>query len=275
MAISYLGIARRTSVTQWDLTQRFPDVPTGPQSTIEVDDLMVIFGNRAGAVTNVTVSGWTPIFGGPIRRVHGSTNRNVGIGLWWKFRTSTDTTVTLPNMDSLSVPGNYTIFVFRGVNKTNPFDVTPDPVAHVISGASVPNPPPMTPVTVGAFVAYWGCNWTASGTRDLLWNAPITGSNFRIESYSNFNNPSLPYRFGFFPNWSSGVVDGTMSSVYGDASIVPALVFRPDGAAPTGGVKVWDGSAWTAKPVKVWDGTAWVTKPVKVWNGTAWVTTPY
>jgi hypothetical protein len=38
-----------------------------------------------------------------------------------------------------------------------------------------------------------------------------------------------------------------------------------------GKVKVWNGSAFIAKPMKVWDGTAWVEKPMKVWNGSAWV----
>lgn len=42
-----------------------------------------------------------------------------------------------------------------------------------------------------------------------------------------------------------------------------------------GNVKVWTGTAFTAKPVKVWTGSAWVVKPVKRWSGTAWVTTTY
>lgn len=52
----------------------------------------------------------------------------------------------------------------------------------------------------------------------------------------------------------------------------------PGAAAPTpaftGGMKVWNGTAWVIKPVKWWNGTAWVTKPLKRWNGTAWVTLP-
>jgi hypothetical protein len=42
------------------------------------------------------------------------------------------------------------------------------------------------------------------------------------------------------------------------------------GTPPTGRMKVWNGSAWTLKPVKVWTGSAWVEKPVKVWDGSAW-----
>lgn len=43
----------------------------------------------------------------------------------------------------------------------------------------------------------------------------------------------------------------------------------------TGKIKVWNGSAWVAKPLKVWNGSAWVTKPVKHWTGSAWVPTSY
>jgi hypothetical protein len=48
----------------------------------------------------------------------------------------------------------------------------------------------------------------------------------------------------------------------------------PSGAAPPstdGYVKVWNGSAWVAKPLKVWNGSSWVQKPVKHWNGSSWV----
>lgn len=45
--------------------------------------------------------------------------------------------------------------------------------------------------------------------------------------------------------------------------------------AATGGVKVWNGTSFVAKPVKVWNGTSWAAKPTKTWNGTSWVKTPY
>lgn len=46
---------------------------------------------------------------------------------------------------------------------------------------------------------------------------------------------------------------------------------------PVGGgqIKVWNGSAWVAKPVKAWNGSTWQVKPVKFWSGSAWVTTGY
>lgn len=46
-------------------------------------------------------------------------------------------------------------------------------------------------------------------------------------------------------------------------------------AATTGQIKVWNGSAWVAKPIKVWDGAAWVAKSMKYYNGSTFVVTNY
>lgn len=44
------------------------------------------------------------------------------------------------------------------------------------------------------------------------------------------------------------------------------------GVAPSGPVKVWDGTQW--RVARQWNGVQWVTGvggTVKQWNGTAWV----
>lgn len=46
-------------------------------------------------------------------------------------------------------------------------------------------------------------------------------------------------------------------------------------ASTTGQAKVYNGSAFVAKPVKAYNGSAFVTKPLKRWNGSAWVATSY
>lgn len=38
----------------------------------------------------------------------------------------------------------------------------------------------------------------------------------------------------------------------------------------TGGIKVWDGSTWTWKPISYWNGSIWVVKPLKYWTGAVW-----
>jgi len=65
--------------------------------------------------------------------------------------------------------------------------------------------------------------------------------------------------------WDDGLVGEILLQDYFDA---------PSGGT-TGQVKIWNGSAFVAKPVKVWNGSAWVIKPLKRWNGSSWVTTNY
>jgi hypothetical protein len=36
-------------------------------------------------------------------------------------------------------------------------------------------------------------------------------------------------------------------------------------------LKVWDGSAWVAKPIKVWDGATWTAKTLKRFVSGTWV----
>lgn len=64
--------------------------------------------------------------------------------------------------------------------------------------------------------------------------------------------------------WDNGLAGIILSADYFQA---------PSGVI--GRIKVWNGSAWVAKPVKVWNGSAWVTKPVKRWNGSIWVAATY
>src|ERR1019366_404715 len=38
----------------------------------------------------------------------------------------------------------------------------------------------------------------------------------------------------------------------------------------TGGLKIWNGSAYAKHPVKTWNGSSWVRNPLKSWDGSAW-----
>ena len=49
------------------------------------------------------------------------------------------------------------------------------------------------------------------------------------------------------------------------------LVFGESTPPPaTGGVKVFNGTAWVAATVKRWDGSAWVATTAKRYDGSAW-----
>lgn len=69
---------------------------------------------------------------------------------------------------------------------------------------------------------------------------------------------------GTGPRADGSMASGPMAS--GPLGFSTRGIFVPS----AGLAKVWDGSAWQARPVKHWTGSAWVQKPAKHWNGAAW-----
>lgn len=102
-----------------------------------------------------------------------------------------------------------------------------------------------------------------------VWEIPLDTTEFTTLVSANYGivvrAPSTAY-----VQWTYHSSDADTESVR------PKLVVDyTAGGGSTGQIKVWNGSAFVAKPVKVYNGSTWVTKPVKYYNGTAWVTTTY
>ena len=110
---------------------------------------------------------------------------------------------------------------------------------------------------------------------------------FRVSFLSNYLSIfSSPDAVTWNLEWSGGAVTANqVTSVvlrvaFDDASTnniykIDRFSYGIQANADTQGIKYWNGTAWTAKPVKYWNGTAWVQKPVKRWNGTSWVLPNY
>lgn len=64
--------------------------------------------------------------------------------------------------------------------------------------------------------------------------------------------------------WRVRSIDPLGRNAYGMWSSIYSFI-------PNTGMKVWDGSSWTYKPLKVWDGSSWIAKPIKHWDGNEWV----
>lgn len=237
-------------------------------------DLVILVGIRPHttipAISDET--GWNKIFGGPVRRSGGG--KDFSLMLYWKFKQTTDSLVAFPDAASIN-PGFLYCGVFaRGVDKTNPFDITPDAAVHVTQGSGGNNPAALTPVTKGASAIAFGHDWSAGASNtNFRWNTGYTHLWTARTYYVPGESRHVTQAIGKFENWQSGVIDGTTTNGFGDGWIAAVLALRPEGSG--GNVKVWNGSTQAAKPAKVWNGSAWVTKPVKYWNGTTWVTTKY
>ena len=187
------------------------------------------------------------------------------------------TSVTVLSTTSSANTKGTVVAVFRGVDNTTPLDVAA--TTYTSAGNVLPNFAAITPVSTYAagvvmfFTAYnssislalstppagytaCGSFTSPTGTQWLLggigWKGKLAANTLEDPAY-----------------WS--VVNGT-AAAFSVAGVTLAL--RPN-ASGLGNMKVWNGSAWVAKPVKAWNGTAWVKKPVKFWNGSSWALTNY
>lgn len=243
-------------------------------SVFAADDLMILVGITVGAtVPNPTSAGWTEIFGGQYSASVGS--GELRFRAWWKFKEVGETQVVHPNIYNLTNGGRYYVHGASGVSKSSPFDITPSAALHLTNGGNGAafNPAAVTPVTAGSLVVGIVFDWSSSGTSSLSWNAPFTQLGRQTHLWTTGSFTTSSYSRTAYLAWTSGAVDGTLAGGFKETWLAAVMVLRP---IQTGGnTKVWNGTAWVAKPVKVWDGTAWGAKPVKIWNGSAWVTTTY
>jgi hypothetical protein len=162
------------------------------------------------------------------------------------------------------------VYVFSGVDRTTPIDVTP-----TSSGGSsiLVNPAAITPVTKDAtVVSVGGCGHS----RGAVTHTASGLTNFVTASANSLFDCSLG--IGHIPNWSSGAVDPaawTFGAADNNQYTYSCITFALRPTPFVGRIKAWSGSAWVPKPVKYWNGSNWITKPIKYWSGSAWVTTTY
>jgi hypothetical protein len=105
--------------------------------------------------------------------VNGTTSDS-NMGISWKVMGSTpDSTVSCKGSSSANFGGGAIAYAFRGVDTSNPIDVTT--TSATASGSSIPNPPSITPFTSGAFIVIAGSY--AATTPDTTVTVPTGYSN--------------------------------------------------------------------------------------------------
>lgn len=155
----------------------------------------------------------------------------------------------------------------------------------VNSSAPVSSTSSSSPTT---FIAHWTLTDTGGGTTypptwsDINLGQFITGKTYNDSvsatnmSYSgsySVSSGSLPS--GVTLNSSNGVISGTVSSSSDYSFTITATntygsIQQSFSGAVTGGIRIWNGTAWTKQPAKIWNGTAWTVGTVNIWNGTSW-----
>jgi hypothetical protein len=251
------------------------------QPTLLEGDLVIVVTTIAhsaqmadGTLTPTTPTGYQGVYS-PNLGANDSHDSNTQAS--YKFMGATpDTSVAIRASPATTSGCAYAIFVFRGVDTTTPFDVTPTSASAGNTG--VPNAPSITPVTAGAWTFHFGGSAMATGT------APSTTPPAGMSSTTNHFRTALAasgtsdagLAVGIKTDWAAGAYDpaafGGFNTTNTGSWTAGSIALRPYIEPPAGGkIKVWGGASWTEKPVKVWDGGAWVEKPLKVWDGGAWV----
>jgi hypothetical protein len=258
MAIELVGSTTAAASGSLSLTSLTGGIASAPA---EGDIVFAVVAGSNSSDQDIAITGYTEV----ADLYANSTGFDTNLGVFWKVMGSTpDTSVTIPSLSNVRA----VVYVLRGVDTTTPMDATRTTVTRTNTG--IPDPASITSVTANAMIliasatSAFGVYVAPSGFSNTVkresaeMNVLVSS---KIKVTAGADNPGI---------WTGIDED---ESVFSCASVTMAL--RPAPAGTTGRIKVWNGSAWVAKPVKVWNGSAWVVKPVKRWNGSAWVTTSY
>lgn len=281
MAIDFVGckVAGKAGAASGNSTMTLSSgLSGGISSSVAEDDLVIaIFGvGSSGAVAalNLDITDGVNDYTLIGSQLFSNDNYEAHLRVAYKFMGPTpDASVIFGPTRNADYAGVTMVMVFRGVDKTTPLDVA----ATTATGLNTnrPTPPAITPSTAGAWIFSAAASAHNGGAQNYYNVTGYTYANGGAQNDTDDVNILGAYK----SDWTSGTFtptqwlhDASDSTNFSWAALTLAL--RP--AATAGGnIKVWNGSAWVAKPVKVWNGSAWVAKPVKVWNGSAWVTTDY
>lgn len=164
------------------------------------DFVIGVFGtgslsDRTLAITDGS-TGYT-LIGSELYSTDGSsaaTNLRVG----YKFITG-DTSTTFGPTGSNSDAGAMAVYVFRGVNVSNPIDVTTTTATGSGSGAA--NPPAITPSTEGSYIVCIGSHGSVGGA--VFTSSDLT--DFLTVTSGDTNDATIG--IGHYTGWASGPFD--------------------------------------------------------------------
>lgn len=223
--VGYSTAIAFSATTDLSLTSLFGGIDNAARE----GDLVVFshFVRDNGGDQNVgtSTSGYTEI-----ADLFGNDSNDANLSVSYKVMGSTpDTIVT-----SVATAGRHVLIasVWRGVDPTNPLDVTS--TTSVLTNTGIADPASITPITPGAVVIAVGGNQSQT-------TAPVTGpSGYRGISVVNVAAPGdFPHLGVYHKYWSSGAEDpGAWTGVVDDVGVASAaitLALRPKQPAPITG----------------------------------------
>lgn len=177
----------------------------GIDSAVATDDLVIaVFGSasfgsdRTLAITDGT-NNYTLI--GSEQFEGGGGGHAINLRTAYKFMgVSPDASTTFGPTGNSTDAGAMAVYVFRGVNKTTPLDVTVK--QSTIANSLLANPPSITPVTAGAFIVCVGGAAHGGGV-DTFTSSDLV--QFQTIGSDDFSDVTIG--IGHKDDWTSGAFD--------------------------------------------------------------------
>lgn len=233
MPITFVGSHVGTHAATSAQTVNFSNLRDASNNTPtlqEGDLVLVAFENSTNNVdrtdAQMTPSGYTAI--GTGRYENDSNDSNFLVSR--KFMGPTpDTSVAIPASNATTAGVAYAIYVFRGVNQTEPMDATPVYTGNINTG--VANAAAIVPVTAGAWIVVFGGAAVAAGA---VFTNPAgmstTTNHFRSATITT-TTTDANIGGAIFTGWTSGSYDpaafgGSTSTNTGSWSAA-TLALRP------------------------------------------------
>lgn len=270
MAISLVG----SSIAESDSINS-PYTLTLPGGLQENDLVIIVSGWASTSDGTPGVSGYTQI-----TELYSNDTRDANMSVDYKFMGATpDTTASVTAVTAAGSHGSSSIaFVLRGVDTTNPFDVTSTTATG--TNTATPDNPSITPTTSGAWVLATALCTQPNGTSDA--SVALSGYSNVVTSLSVNGSNRDALAMIASKEWTSGAENpsawtGITSSAF-DSWCAATLAVRPasgGGGGSTGQIKAKVSSAFGAYPVKAKLSGTFATKPVKYKSGGTFTTTGY
>lgn len=196
-------------------------------------DLVILAVNESSdgdVAMSMSSAGWTKIF----ESYSDGINADVNLAAYYKFMGASPDATYVHNGNGGSSDGLAAVaFAFRGVNPSQPFDVTFNAGSHVnnTSGTTGPDAPAITPSSTGAWIVVIGAE---SGDLAVALSNPgdlsTESRHFRGTSRSETNDASVA--IGFKTDWVSGSFDpmawgGGATDEAGASQSAAVLVLKP------------------------------------------------
>jgi len=237
-----------------------------PAAAVAAGNFLLLWISTSAAAAN-NVTGVTDINNNTWVKV-GSDRQGGRTGDWWYVQSAAGGTPTITITSTNFITRAIVLRELSGVASATPIDV----FAYALVAASLT--PTATATTTNAndlIVGAAGIDKSAT-----VYTLGAGYSNLSQANGADFLSAAMESKL--VTSTGLQTANFTIDSPQGGIMGIIAIKAAAGGAAPvgsTGRIKVYNGTAFVAKPVKVWNGTAWVVKPVKRWNGTLWVVTPY